>query len=70
VSKWTLEKYECYGRVLEDGMRIEFIRKEVKDIIFRENLVQKQDDSDHNIKCYYRCRVFDICIYCYPCRQF
>jgi hypothetical protein len=31
VSKWTIEKAEFYGRVLEDGKLIEVIRKEVKD---------------------------------------
>jgi hypothetical protein len=38
VSKWTIEKAGFYGRVLEDGKLIEVIRKQVKDIVFTENL--------------------------------
>jgi hypothetical protein len=36
VSKWTIEKAEFYGIMLEDGKLIEVIRKEVKDIVFTE----------------------------------
>jgi hypothetical protein len=44
VSKWTIKKAYIYGRVLEDGKLIEVIRKEVKDIVFTENLsAEKQD---------------------------
>jgi hypothetical protein len=53
VTKWTIKKAEFNGRVLEDEKLIEVIRKEVKDIVFTENLsAEKQDGSLYAIKYY------------------